>query len=107
MPIWNRTEEPNQSTQALPKINVILEGTSVRGDTSSGKKKHWKQVLTTVHQQNLYHEPIIFTPEDEEGVTYSHEDALVIFMVLANHRVHGVLVDDRNSVNILSKDVMS
>jgi len=31
-------EEPSQSTQALPKINVILKGTSVRGDTSSGKK---------------------------------------------------------------------
>jgi len=31
-------EEPSQSTQALPKINVILKGTPVRGDTSSGKK---------------------------------------------------------------------
>jgi hypothetical protein len=55
MPIWNKTEkspakakgylkqlvkghahmeqdreEPSQSTQALPKINVILKGTSVR-----------------------------------------------------------------------------
>jgi hypothetical protein len=40
-------------------------------------------------------------------VTYPHEDALVIFAVLANHMVHRVLVDDDSYVNILSREVMS
>ena len=29
-----------------------------------------------------------FTSEDEEGVTYPHEDVIVILKVLANHKVH-------------------
>jgi len=55
-------------------------------------------------QQSSWHEPIVFTPEDREGVIYLYKDALVIFMVLINHRVHRVLVDDDN---IFSKDGMS
>jgi hypothetical protein len=86
---------------------VILEGTFIRGDTSSRKKKYRKQVLTIVCQQSLWHKPITFTSKDEEGVTYPYEDALVISTILATHRVHRVLMDDDSSINILSRYIMS
>lgn len=50
---------------------------------------------------------ITYTLEDGDGVTYPYEDALVISKILANHQVHKVLVDDKNLVNILSRDVIS
>jgi len=40
-------------------------------------------------------------------VTYPHKDTVVISMVLANHRVHMILVDYDSFVNILSIDVIS
>lgn len=42
-------EKPNQPAQTLLEIHVILGGTSDGGDTSSGKRKYGKQVLTTTH----------------------------------------------------------
>lgn len=40
----------------------------------------------------------------EKRVTYPYENALVIFTVLANHRV---IVDVGSYINILSRDVMT
>ena len=55
----------------------------------------------------LCHEPIVSTLEDEEGVTFSHKDALFIFKILSNHRVYWDLVDDGSVVNIYSREVMA
>jgi hypothetical protein len=48
----------------------------------------------------------VFTPEDGEKVTFSHEDFLVISIVLYNFNVHRVLIDDGSTMNILSKDAL-
>jgi hypothetical protein len=45
---------------------------------------------------------IVFTPEDGEEVTFPHKDVLVISIVISNHRVHWILVDDGSAVNFLS-----
>jgi hypothetical protein len=95
-------EESSQPNQVLLEINVILGGTSAIGDSGSGKKKYRKQVLT-----NMWHELIIFTLEDREGVTFTLEDALVISTVLAIHLVYRILMDDGTVINILSRDVMT
>jgi hypothetical protein len=100
-------EEPSQPVQTLPEITVILNGTLARGDTYNGKRKYRKYVFTTAHQQNLWYEPLTFTLENREKVTHLHEDALAISIVLTNHQVHRVLVDDESLVNILYKDEMS
>jgi hypothetical protein len=105
-PHWKDIEKPNQPTQVMPNINVILKSTLARGDTFNGKRKYRKHILIMNHHQIPWHKPIIFTLEDGKGVTYPYEDVIVIFMILANHRVHRVLVDNENSINILSKDVM-
>jgi len=71
-------EKPNQPTQVMPKISVILKSTSARRDTFNGKRKYRKHVLTTNHHQNPWHKPIIFTLEDGKWVSYPHENVLVI-----------------------------
>jgi hypothetical protein len=35
-------KEPNQSIQTLPKINVILEGTSIGNDSCTEKRNYGK-----------------------------------------------------------------
>lgn len=95
-------EESSQPNQVLLEINVILGGTLAIGDSGSGRKKYRKQVLT-----NMWHELIIFTLEDREGVTFTLEDALVISTVLAIHLVYRILMDDGTMINILSRDVMT
>jgi hypothetical protein len=39
-------------------------------------------------------------------VTFLYENALIISIVISNHRVHRVLVNDGNSINILSMEIM-
>jgi hypothetical protein len=48
----------------------------------------------------------VFTLEDGEKVTFSHEDFLVISTVLYNFNVYRVLIDDGSAMNILSKDTL-
>jgi len=57
-------EDPSQSITTLPKINVILGGTSTRGDSNNGKRKYRKQVLAITRSLVQWHEPIIFTLEE-------------------------------------------
>jgi len=95
-------EESSQPNQVLLEINVILGGSSIRGDSGSRKKKYRKQVLT-----NVWHELIIFTLEDGDGVTFTLEDALVISTILANHLIYRILMGDGNVINILFSDVMT
>jgi hypothetical protein len=49
--------------------------------------------------------PYIY-PEDRERVNFPYEDAFIISKVLANHRVHLILMDDHNAINILLSEVM-
>lgn len=86
---------------------MILGGTSTGGNGESGKKIYMKQVFTTTHLLNTWHEPILFTLEDREGVTFPHENSLVISIVLTNERVCMILVDDDGVINILSNDLIT
>jgi ssRNA-specific RNase YbeY (16S rRNA maturation enzyme) len=62
--------------------------------------------VTTTRSLSQWHELIVFTLKDEEGMTFPHEDALVISTVIFNHKIHRVLVDDDSTTNILSVEVM-
>jgi ssRNA-specific RNase YbeY (16S rRNA maturation enzyme) len=62
--------------------------------------------VTTTRSLSQWYEPIVFTLKDEEGMTFAHEDALVISTVIFNHKIHRALVDDDSTTNILSVEVM-
>jgi hypothetical protein len=42
-----------------------------------------------------------FTDDDYEGVSRPHSDTLVVTLMIANHNVHRILVDNGSSVDIL------
>jgi len=65
------------------------------------------QVLVAMGQERSWHEPITFTPVEGQGFKYSYEDALMISTVMEGHRVHKILVNDDNLMNILSAGAMT
>jgi hypothetical protein len=44
-----------------------------------------------------------FSKEDFAGVSLPHSDALVVTLVIANHKIHRVLVDTGSSTDIIYK----
>ena len=42
-----------------------------------------------------------FSEEDARGVVMPHDDALVVTMIVANHAIHRILVDNGSSADIL------
>jgi hypothetical protein len=48
----------------------------------------------------------MFTLEDEEEVTFSHENAWLSLLSYINYNVHKVFVDDGSVMNIFSKDAL-
>ena len=45
-----------------------------------------------------------FTAEDYEGISYPHDDPLVVSLDIANHTVHRILVDGGSAANILFRE---
>ena len=48
----------------------------------------------------------MWTEDDEEGILYPHEDALVIKALVASTELRRILVDTGNSVDILFKSAL-
>jgi hypothetical protein len=48
----------------------------------------------------------MFTLEDEEEVTFSHENAWLSLLSYINYNVHKVFFDDGSVMNIFSKDAL-
>jgi hypothetical protein len=42
-----------------------------------------------------------FSNYDYVGISWPHNDALVVALTITNHNVHRILVDDSSSVDIL------
>ena len=45
--------------------------------------------------------PIIFSEDDARGVHHPHCDALVVTLLVANKRLHRILIDNGSSADIL------
>jgi hypothetical protein len=95
----------------FPEIQTIAGGYGGGGETYSARKSYAREMrevsiysvarpLKTPKREKL---TIAFSDEDYEGVYLPHSDALVVTMVIANHRIHRVLVDNGSSADILYK----
>ncbi|XP_022846369.1 uncharacterized protein LOC111369122 [Olea europaea var. sylvestris] len=84
-------------------INIIVGGIASEGDTSSGRKQYARQHAHTPRKSRDEVKDITFRARDLEGISYPHDDALVISAVVANLEVKRILVDNGSGANILSQ----
>ncbi|KAL0460778.1 UNVERIFIED_CONTAM: hypothetical protein Slati_0705000 [Sesamum latifolium] len=83
-----RSQRPQNPSGRI--INMI-EGGNYGGLTRSSRKRHLREISRHVNANTAWSPtkekdayPITFTEEDEKGVTFPHEDALVISAVISN-----------------------
>ncbi|KAH7863776.1 hypothetical protein Vadar_021886 [Vaccinium darrowii] len=107
----NQNKDQIQNTP-IREIVAIHGGPGAGGDSNKSKKAHLRKLgqmkadeVNLVERPNkltkLGRPPIVFSEEDEEGISYPHDDPLVISMVVANYRIKRVLVSTGASTDIM------
>ncbi|XP_022890991.1 uncharacterized protein LOC111406040 [Olea europaea var. sylvestris] len=87
-------------------INVIIGGTASGGDANNGRKKYAKQLPVSPGTDLAHTEDITFGSKDLEGISFPHDDALVISAIIANFEIKRILVDNGNAANVLSHEAL-
>ena len=108
MPTSPRQPAPAQHQQPLGEIQVISWGFSRGGESSSVQKAHLRNIISgeileiqVVSKLPQLDTTITFSDFDMEGCQHSHDDPMVIRVVVANKTVHRVLVDNGSSTDII------
>ncbi|XP_022868526.1 uncharacterized protein LOC111388096 [Olea europaea var. sylvestris] len=65
-------------------INIIVGSIASGGDSNTGRKQYARQYMTTPKAHHGDLEDITFGMKDLEGVSFPHDDALVISAIVAN-----------------------
>ena len=88
---------------------MISEGFAEGGEFSSARKAHLRSFKPgeTLEVQAVFKLPrldttITFSDTDLEGFQHPHDNPLVIRVVVANKKVHRVLIDNGSSADIIS-----
>ena len=99
---------PAQHQLPLGEIHVIFGGFSGGGESSSARKAHLRNIrsretleIQAVSKLPMLDTTITFSESDMEGYQHSHDDPLVIRVVVPNKTIHKVLVDSGSSANII------
>ena len=96
-----RQPAPAQHQQPFGEIHVISKGFAGVGESSSARKAHLSSIrsgeileIQVVSKLPWLDTAITFLDSDMEGCQHSHDDPLVIRVVVAGKTVHRVLVDN-------------
>ncbi|XP_024035511.1 uncharacterized protein LOC112096315 [Citrus clementina] len=101
----------NMSHQSL-MVRVIVGGPTLVGDSNRSRKNYARYAMTSkevffstpaAKRARIMQVSIMWTDEDEEGILYPHEDALVIKATTVSKKFDRISVDTRSSVNVLFK----
>jgi hypothetical protein len=93
---WSSSRGRPDNTRDFPEIQTIVGGFGGGGETRSARKSYAKEMreasiyavrkpFKTARREKLV---IGFSDEDYEGIYLPHSDALVVTMVIANHKIH-------------------
>ncbi|XP_024039560.1 uncharacterized protein LOC112098160 [Citrus clementina] len=118
-PMVASTCEGEQSGRNLrheqPTVRVIAGGPTLAGDSNRSRKNYDRYAMTSkevffntpaAKRARVRQVPIMWTDEDEEGILYPHEDALVIKATVASRKFDRILVDTGSSVDVLFKSTV-
>ena len=93
----------------MREIHIISGGISGDGELNSARKVYAR----SMQSEEVYslHRPmkaaimksvmLSFLKEDAQGVVMPHNDALVVTLMVANHAIHRILVDNGSFADIL------
>ncbi|XP_073019430.1 uncharacterized protein [Primulina eburnea] len=84
----------------------MISGGSTDGDSNQAKKARSRRECLEVDGRRRDEPVISFGPEDLQGVSLPHNDALVIQARVANYDVLRVFVDNGSSVNVIFKEAL-
>ncbi|XP_022850727.1 uncharacterized protein LOC111372583 [Olea europaea var. sylvestris] len=87
------------------QIEALIRRASGR-DTNNGRKKYAKQLPVSSNTDLAHTEDITFGSKDLEGISFPHDDALVISAIIANFEVKRILVDNGSAANVLSYEAL-
>ncbi|XP_024041512.1 uncharacterized protein LOC112098939 [Citrus clementina] len=99
-----------------PTIRVIVGGPTLVGDSNRARKNYERYAMTNkevffnlpaAKRAKVRQVPIMWTDNDEEGISYPHEDALVIKAMVSSTELRRILVDTGSSVDILFKSALN
>jgi hypothetical protein len=102
-------QRPLQNQEVVREIHTISGGIIGSGESNSARKAYAR----SMQGKEVYslHRPIkaakiesvmlSFSEEDAQGVVMPHHDALVVTVIVANHAIHRILVDNGSSVDVL------
>ncbi|XP_022883797.1 uncharacterized protein LOC111400630 [Olea europaea var. sylvestris] len=85
-------------------INIIVGGTTSGKDSSRGCKQYARQPPAISRSDLGSTEDITFGTEDMGGISFPHDDALVISAIIANFEVKRILVHNGSATNVLSHE---
>jgi len=96
-------EEQTHETPVLDEVHTIAGGFSGGGPTASQRKKYARGVNSI--EERISGEPwesdLVFTRGDLRDVVPHDNDPVVISIVTAGRKVHGVLVDQGSSADVM------
>ncbi|XP_058068264.1 uncharacterized protein LOC131217366 [Magnolia sinica] len=105
-----REEQPSKIVEEPVEICTIFGSSLGGGDSNSAHKAHsWK--FDPEHYVHMTERPkkelrvssssLTFTKDDAYEIQHPHDDALVVAMTIANHKVYCILVDTESSDDII------
>ena len=85
------------------------------GDSNKARKNYGRYAMTgkevllnlpAAKRAKVRQVPIMWTEDNEEGILYPHEDALVIKALVASTELRRILVDTGSSIDILFRSAL-
>ncbi|XP_058106553.1 uncharacterized protein LOC131249814 [Magnolia sinica] len=103
-------EQPNNTTEEPTEIRIIFGGSSSGGDSNRARKAHTRK-SDPEHYVHLTKRPskelrvsscsLTFTKDDARKIQHPYDDALVVTLTIANHKVCHILVNTGSSANVI------
>ncbi|XP_058106610.1 uncharacterized protein LOC131249880 [Magnolia sinica] len=103
-------EQPNNSREEPAEIRTIFRGSSGGEDSNMAWKAHSRK-FNPEHYIHLTKRPskelrvslcsMTFSEDDGREIQHPHDDALVVTMSIANHKVYCILIDTGSSADVI------